>query len=368
MMQKTYFSKLMLVAIAAAALTACSDDDNPKVPEAYEVVSTSGAYVLNTGDWGGNNAGIQYIDLTNDSITDDLYLAANGEGLGDLGQDLVLYGSKLYCTVSGSSKIVIMDKNCKVIKSIPMVKDAVPVTPRYMAAANGYVYVTAYDSTVSRIDTTTNAITATVKVGDHPEGIAYANGKLYVNNSGYGSGTTVSVIDEASFTKLYDLTVTLNPYTQCKVASDGNVYLVSNGNYAGNSWTEEKDWVYNTVQRINTATDQVDSICRGTLIVPQGDNLYVLYSEYYLPDTKSAFVLNLTTGSKTEFLDISQFSSPNSMDADPNNPYIYISDAPYGSKTQLHRFSTSGDLLKTFTCGYYTAKVVFTSTSTTYYR
>ena len=196
-----------------ALLIACSDDDNKIEPTPTVPVPTTptskGAYVLSSGYWGENNASIQYIDLENHRvINDDMYFYANGEKLGDSGQDLILYGSKLYCTVSTSEKVVIMDKSCKVLKSHSLYVDPdilpndiiIDSDPRYLAAHNGKVYFTSYDGTVSRIDTTTQEIEAKVNIGNVPEAITVANDKLYVNLSNYGSGNRVAVIDIATFT------------------------------------------------------------------------------------------------------------------------------------------------------------------------
>ena len=196
---KMKWCKWAIMALALGCFTACSEDDDTvgdggkpgeetggngggangsdstAVPSP---VVALGAYVLNTGNWGGNDAGIQYLDFQTGELSEDLYAAANGEGLGDLGQDLCVYGSKIYVTVSGSSKVVIMDRKCKVLKSIPVAtEDGTPVEPRYMAACEGKVYFTAYDGTVSRIDTTSmaidgklNLIDAGAQTGyDHPE-------------------------------------------------------------------------------------------------------------------------------------------------------------------------------------------------------
>ena len=53
--------------------------------------------------------------------------------------------------------------------------------------AEGFVFVTAYDGTVSKLDTLTLDIVNKVAVGDYPEALTYAGGKLYVNISGYGA-------------------------------------------------------------------------------------------------------------------------------------------------------------------------------------
>ena len=135
------------LALAAMTFTACSedDDDNPVV-----VTPSTSAVVLNTGNWGGNDASIMRYDIVNHTITADLYAAANKEGLGDLAQDIIKYGSKYYVTVTGSSKLVVLDKNMKIVKTIPFMKGETPTQPRYMAGVNGKVYVTAYDGCITR--------------------------------------------------------------------------------------------------------------------------------------------------------------------------------------------------------------------------
>ena len=352
--------KPALAALALGLCVACNEEEEGTVV-VPPVPTTSGLYVLNTGNWGGNDASIQYFDLKGLSIGGDLFAAANGFGLGDLGQDLCLYGSKLYATVSGSSKLEVMDRNCKVVKTIPVRAEdgTTPAEPRYMTACDGCVYFTAYDGTVSRLDTATLEITGKVAVGDHPEALTNANGKLYVNISGYGSGTTVAVVDVASFTKTKDIAVKLNPYTQCFTGDDGYVYTVSNGNYAGSPGMSEDQYVYGTLQRIDPVTDTVEDVCRATYAANHGCKMYVLYSEYYLPETKRAFVRDLNTGEEADFIDLDEFSSPNAIGVDPSTGDVYVADTPYGVSSTVRVYDAEGNLKNTFEAGYSTSKFVF---------
>jgi YVTN family beta-propeller protein len=353
-----FWYKAAVVAMALGSLTACSDDD--PTPDAEKVEVTVGAYVLNTGGWGKNNASIQYIDLENGTISSDLYAAANGEGIGDLAEDLCLYGSKLYATVSGSAKVVVMDKSCKVLKTISLANDeGQAIKPRYMTAVDGNVYFTTYEGYVNKLDTVSMSIVAKVEVGEYPEGITNANGKLYVNNSGYGKGNTVSVIDIASFTKTKDITVKLNPYTQCLTASDGNVYVVSNGNYAGKTGLDEADYVYGTLQRINPSTDTVEDVCNATYIANKGSNMYIVYSEYYLPDRNRSYTYNLSTGAESNFIDLADVENFYGMVADPQSSDIYVLNAPYTSTGDVYIYDETFTKVKSYEAGYYPSKVVF---------
>ncbi len=386
---KMKWCKWAIMALALGCFTACSEDDDTvgdggkpgeetggngggangsdstAVPSP---VVALGAYVLNTGNWGGNDASIQYLDFQTGKLSEDLYAAANGEGLGDLGQDLCVYGSKIYVTVSGSSKVVIMDRKCKVLKSIPVAtEDGTPVEPRYMAACEGKVYFTAYDGTVSRIDTTSmaidgklNLIDAGAQTGyDHPEAITSANGKLYVNISGYSKGKWLAVVDAASFTKLKDIEVMLNPYTQCITAEDGYVYFVSNGNYAGSPSLTPDQYIYGTMQRLDPETDQVEQVCRATYIANAGEKMYILYSEYYMPDVARAYVRDLKTGDEQEFMDMAYLQSANGLAVDPASGDVYVFDVPYGAASDVHVYGADGTYKRTFEAGMSTSKMVF---------
>lgn len=384
---KLNWCKLAIMALALGVFTACSEDDEPNGEgpgtetgggddttggsgdnTGGEPVVTLGAYVLNTGNWDGNDAGIQYLDFQTGELSEDLYAAANGEGLGDLGQDLCVYGSKIYVTVSNSSKVAIMDRNCRLLKSISVTaSDGTPINPRYMTAYEGKVYFTAYDGTVSRIDTTSmsvdgklNLIDAGAQTGyDHPEAITAANGKLYVNISGYGSGKWLSVVDVASFTKLKDIEIVLNPYTQCITAEDGYVYFVSNGNYAGKPSLTPEQYVYGTMQRLDPETDQVEQVCHATYIANAGDKMYILYSEYYLPEVARAYVRDLKTGAESEFIDMADLQSANGLAVDPASGDVYVFDAPYGAASDVHVYGADGTLKRKFEAGMSTSKMVF---------
>lgn len=386
---KMKWCKWAIMALALGCFTACSEDDDTvgdggkpgeetggngggangsdstAVPSP---VVALGAYVLNTGNWGGNDASIQYLDFQTGKLSEDLYAAANGEGLGDLGQDLCVYGSKIYVTVSGSSKVVIMDRKCKVLKSIPVAtEDGTPVEPRYMAACEGKVYFTAYDGTVSRIDTTSmaidgklNLIDAGAQTGyDHPEAITSANGKLYVNISGYSKGKWLTVVDAASFTKLKDIEVMLNPYTQCITAEDGYVYFVSSGNYAGSPSLTPDQYIYGTMQRLDPETDQVEQVCRATYIANAGEKMYILYSEYYMPEVARAYVRDLKTGDEQEFMDMADLQSANGLAVDPASGDVYVFDVPYGAASDVHVYGADGTYKRTFEAGMSTSKMVF---------
>jgi YVTN family beta-propeller protein len=73
------------------------------------VFVNSGAFVLNQGAFKGNNAGITYYNLMSSTTTSDYFTSKNNRGLGDSGQDMIKYGSKIYVAVYSSSLIEVIN-------------------------------------------------------------------------------------------------------------------------------------------------------------------------------------------------------------------------------------------------------------------
>lgn len=353
-MKKNWY-KLAVMAMALGVFTACSDDDGPAIPEG-PIAPANGAYVVNTGNNNQNNATIQWYDREKTTISTDLFAAANGEGIGDA-QDLCVYGSKVYITCSSSAKIEVVDRrDFKRIQKISLVTEAgQPIQPRYMTATGGNVYFTAYDGTVSRLDTTNLSITGKVELGGHPEALSHANGKLYVNRSNYdrdGTGKYVAVINLATFSKTKDIEVLLNPYDTNFIGKDGKVYFISNGDFGKT--------IQSTLQCIDPATDNVTEICQASYVAMDGTKLYVLYGDYYASaDAKLISIYDMSTKETTEFAKYSDFSNPGGIAVDPTTGDVIIIDQPFSSLNDIYVYNSNGTLKKKLETGYYTTAIHF---------
>ncbi|MBP5548171.1 MAG: hypothetical protein J6X58_04695 [Bacteroidales bacterium] len=195
--------------------------------------------VLNEGNWGSNNADISYVDITRGTAENDWFASNNSRGLGDVGQDLLIYGSKAYATASFSNSIEAINLSNGKSTRISTTEANVS-TPRYIAAEGSNIYVSCYSpASVIRIDTGSKSITGRCELGSfNPEGICSLNGKLYVassnisdENYNYSYDNKVYVVDIASFTLVDSIIVGRNP---AKVkALDGNHIVVNCiGDYA----------------------------------------------------------------------------------------------------------------------------------------
>ena len=94
----------------ALLFAACEKEEKPDNGDETDV--TSGAtkvLILDEGSWGANNAALSALDPKHREMTIDWFSSVNGRGLGDVAQDLLLYGSKVYATVTFSNSLEVID-------------------------------------------------------------------------------------------------------------------------------------------------------------------------------------------------------------------------------------------------------------------
>lgn len=326
------------------------------MPVTNYVVPSKGLYILNGGNQGENNASISYYDIATGKLTTDIYKTANGSGLGDSAEQMLIYGSKMYVTVTASNRIAVLDMNGKLIESIEPKEGDEPMNPRCMVADNGKIYVSYfYGHAVAVLDTTTLKIENKVSVGRYPEQLAVANGKIYVSNSGgldypnYGS--TVSVIDLNTFKVEKDIDVIINPGS-LMADSQGDIYVISLGDYGD---------IKNTLQRIDGKTGAVTVMDNATKMTIVNDKLYTAYAQWGVPTItyKKYDVLTEQLIDGNIIKDGTDIASPYAIAVDPLSEDFYITESSWGSTGSLFTFTAEGKLKdKAIDTGGYEAKSV----------
>ncbi|MDO5569932.1 MAG: hypothetical protein Q4F97_00515 [Bacteroidales bacterium] len=353
-MKKLFYKSFILMGLTLG-FVGCNEDDEPDMPE---VVVADGVFVANAGNSSLSNASLSYYDIDTKQVTNNLFAAKNpGEELGSLANDMIIYGSKIYVVVSNSSKIEVLDMTGKRIKNVAVLNedDSKPAQPRFITSYKGNVYFTAYDGYVRKMDTTSLSISSRVEVGAYPEALTVASNKLYVNNSGYGKGTNVSVINLDTFKEETKIEVGLNPYNMSLTASDGNVYIVTMGNYYD---------ILSEMKKIDVKTNQVTTICNASMIANNGNTMYVYYSVWGGESWFKTYDLSTNTLSSSEFVSASQFTYVNSININPINGDVYLGDVPKSSKGNMYIFDSKGSQLNMFEVGYYPGKCCFTGKTT----
>ena len=285
------FSSFVLT--AAVILTGSCMNSKPPVGVLPEPGELGRLYILNEGVMGMGNSSIDFYDFADGTYVTDAFPAANPDvtlGLGDTGNDLAVYGGKLWAVMNGSDLVEVMDASTmEHIRAID-----VPVC-RDIAFSGRYAYVTSWAGNVSddgdrtgmvyRIDINSLSIAGTVEVGYQPEGIAVLDGKIYVANSGGmtdGYDNRLSIIDEESFSleraveiaaNIYDIAP--DAYGRLWISSPGDYYSVHSGIYV-------YDTVSGTVLKsepgANILPEWINDI-RVSSMYSTGSHLWVLGNE-----------------------------------------------------------------------------------------
>lgn len=339
---KQFQLKFLTIALAAVTILAsCGKDKIEPTPD-KPGAERAGIYIVNQGNIGKNNSTLTYYDYKAKTLIPDAFAATNTNKLGDTGNDVGIYGTKMFIVVNYSGIVYVTNaKNAKVVKQFTIAQ------PRYVVFSGGRAFVDSYNGTVSVIDTATLTITKTINVGRSPEQMVVSNGKLYVANSGgldYPNfDKTVSVIDLTTLTETKKITVTVNPIT---ITADryNNVYVLSAGNYGGTNPVTDPA-VSGGVTVINATTDVVKSqqdlsFGYNMPIAAQGDFYY-----YPTADNKIAMVNAKTqTLERANFItDGTEIKAPYAITLDNITGEVFIADAKdYNSNGVIYAFDKTG--------------------------
>lgn len=212
-----------------------------------EYTGIDGFYLLNEGNMGNNKSTLDYFDYKEGTYYKNIYAERNPtvvKELGDVGNDLLIYGEKMYAVINCSHKVEVMNAN----DATRIAKIDIP-NCRYIVGNEGYVYVSSYvgpvqiDPTapkgaVFKVDTLSMQVVGSVEVGYQPEEMTIVGNRLYVVNSGGymppNYDNTISVIDLDKFMlcDVIQLDKTAN-FHRLDHDSMGRLWLSSRGNYFG---------------------------------------------------------------------------------------------------------------------------------------
>lgn len=279
--------------LLAMVTTACREDEPIYLPDAVpvsmpEYTSIKGFYLLNEANMNSNKASIDFYNYETGKYYNYIYRAQNYGvvmQLGDVGNDIGIYGNKLYAVINCSNKVEVMNKNT--VKRLGQID--IP-NCRYIKFHGGYAYVTSYAGPVvtvfdgsqsqigyvAKVDTTTLEVVDRCMVGYQPDELEIVDGKIYVANSGgYNPNNyenTISVIDIATFKEVERIPIALN-LQYVKADRRGVLWISSRGNYY-----KQGSNVYAYDTRKHRIVGQLD--CPVGNMWLDGDSLYVISSEY----------------------------------------------------------------------------------------
>lgn len=361
-------SLLILFSFILCYATSCREDELV-VPTEYDIlpfeptteVNPIGMYLLNEGNMGSNKASIDYVDFKNAYYVRNMYAERNPtiiKELGDVGNDIQIYGNKIYAVINCSHKVEVMDAH-----SLVRIGQIDIPNCRYIKFDKGNAYVSAYVGPVAidpdaqlgavyRIDTTSLAITGKCTVGYQPDELEIVGEYIYVANSGGYRvpkyDYTISVVEKFGMTQVEKIPVGINLH---RIEADkyGKLWVTSRGNYGS---VRSKIFVLEKESRFSrkmVVTDTLDIPCSEMHI--QGDSLYFYSVEWSNQEEKNHIAYGIIDV-RTKELVTDHFITdgtekdievPYGINVHPVTGDIYVTDAKnYVSSGALHCYSREG--------------------------
>ncbi|MEN0057064.1 MAG: DUF5074 domain-containing protein [Mucilaginibacter sp.] len=356
----------LIVLLMAFVVASCRKDQETFKPEETKVDQSSdanyaGFYLLNEGNMGSNKCTLDFYDLGKGVYQRNIYGAINPtvpKELGDVGNDIAIYGGKLYAIINVSNKVEVMNAaNAKRIGQIEI------PNCRYIKFDKGFAYITSYAGPVeinpnytqkgyvAKVDTATLKVVSTCIVGFQPDCLEIVDGKIYVANSGgyMGAGNTekyertVSVIDLATFKEDKRIDVDYNLH-HIKADKRGNLWVTSRGDYKK---LPSRLYFIDKAQQKVTDTIPIAAsnywLDDDLLYVYSTEWSYITYSNvitYAIVDTRTHKVISnafITDGTDKEI------QIPYGIMVHPVTKDIYVTDAGnYVSPGLLYCFDKQG--------------------------
>ena len=363
------FSLFYIAYLILAVVSSCREDfyiipsQNQDTGVAPTRGNILGMYVVNEGNMGSNKASIDFLDLDENKPTvhylRNIYSERNPnvvKELGDVGNDIKIYGSKLWIVVNVSNKVeVATADSCKRITQINI------PNCRYLAFKDGFAYVSSYVGPVKfdkdaplgmvyKVDTVDFKKKDSVVVGYQPEELCIVDNKLYVANSGgYRAPNydqTLSEIDLTTFKEIRKIKVGLNPH-HCQVDHYGQIWVTSRGNY--NDVPSRIYRLYKARNQLYEVMDSIDTPVSGLSIV--GDSLYYYGTAWNNATATNNISYGLINVRTHKIIDTNLFSAPQlkaitmpyGIIVNPVERDFYLMDAKnYVSSGSLLHFKPDG--------------------------
>ena len=320
----------------------CTSDYEEVIPE---ITYQNGLFITNEGKFQTPNAEVTFITKDLSLMQNDIYKAKNNnENLGDVLQTMVFNGDKAYLLLNNSNKITVVDR--------VTFKKSGEITaqlnnPRYMAIANGNLYVSndqygggkfvnvyklSDNSFVKKIDF---ASTSTV------ERVVEAGGTIFVQNASSGFGNTITKINTTN--NAIDGTPIAMPNGDINktITYNNNVYVIAQGT------------TDSYIHQINPA----GAVVKTTTLtgISNGTNLQIDGGRFYFTSTNKVYSMDMNaTAVPTNPI----------ITAVDGGPYftlygfsvidgrIFTSDVKgFTQPSEISVYTTAGTLISKFTAG-----------------
>lgn len=358
---------LFIILAIVTLMSGCRTDDTIIYAEEEDIDKPTvkseviGMYVLNEGNMGSNKCTLDFLDLSDTIIhyQRNIYSERNPnevKELGDVGNDIQIYGSRLWMVINCSNKVEV----CRAKDAVKIGKVDIP-NCRYVTFDGGYAYVSSYVGPVAvgsnaprgrvyKVDTLTLQKVDSVVVGYQPEEMAVVGGKIYVANSGGYIAPqydrTISVIDLATMSEERQIDVAVNLH-RLRLDRYGQLWVSSRGN--SRDVPSKLYWLKPDTQGQMQVAGHIDMPVSDMCIV--GDSLYFYGADYNavtydvtsaqgIIDVQRHALVNDVLSNAPEYQKIRQLYG---IIVHPRHRDFYLMDAKnYVSSGELLHFNADG--------------------------
>lgn len=336
--------KYILPVLLLAAISGCKKDDKNNPDGAYE----NGVFISNEGPFGNGTGTISFYNRETGEVSNSIFELVNNRPLGNIVQSIEVFNEKAYIVVNNAAKVEVV--NAADFTSTGVIDNL--GTPRFfIGVSDQKAYVTDWNSGIKVINLGSNAVSSTIATGGTgAEQMKLIGNEVFVANlGGFGTDSTVSSINTSTDALSSTVEVGHRPQALAVDAND-KLWVLCSGIQ---DWLDPNNDTPGKLVRVNPATKTVEQ----TLTFPNSTD-HPLSLVTNASKNKLYYTLN---GGVFE-VDINSNSLPSSpvinrsfynIGIDPVSGYLFGTDAlDYVQNGRVIRYSLgSGTAVDSFQVG-----------------
>ncbi len=335
--------------LVVAFLSSCSEEENRPKDTGF----LHGLYIVNEGNFLGNNGSISYYDPDSAKLVSRLFQTINQRTLGDVVQSFGVADDKGFIVVNNSQKVEVVDMETFVSIGVITGTDY----PRYFLKidkSKGYLTNGAMGGKVLVIDLHSLTVSDEITVGNGPENLIRWNDKVFVANSGgWIHDNKISVIDVDADFVTDSIEVGDNPI-DLAADKNGDIWILCKGNVV---YDQEWNIIDETDSEIYVVNSDDLSIRKSFVVGQTGD----YFSPVRLACSHDGTVIYYLEADGIYAMDITDANPPGApligrsfygLDVDQNDGTIFgLSANNFTADGYLFRYTPSGMLIDSLKAG-----------------
>lgn len=340
---RNYFIAIM---VGLTFFSACKKED----PEQQNPALKEGVFIVNQGSFNADNASLSYYVFEGLSSTqyDSLFYNANNANLGDVAQSINVQGEVSFIVINNSGLVYCIDNKYAEVQG----RITGLTSPRNMLVVNDEkAYVSdLLNSSLTIINPKTYEITGDVPLNRTSEEMLLVGNTAFIANySSWGQtakNNVVMTVNTETDMMTDTIKVGIEP-NSLVLDKDNNIWVLCSGGFMN----EENPTLWKidgtTAQVLDSLTfDELTSSPSALKVNGMGDELYFL--------NNGVFKMSIVD----DQLPQNPFISPETgqffayLGVDPVNNHVYIGDPKdYQTKGQVYQYDENGTLVYSLDCG-----------------